>query len=35
MAAGLTTRLWDVSDIVDLLDTAEEVPTYRKRAAAA
>ena len=37
MAAGLTTRLWDVADIVDLLDAAEEAPkrpaTYRKRAA--
>lgn len=38
VAAGIATRLWDVSDIVDLLDAAEEAPkrptTYRKRAAA-
>ena len=37
MAARLTDRLWDVADIVDLLDAAEEAPkrpaTYRKRAA--
>jgi IS1 family transposase len=37
MAAGLTTRLWEVSDIVDLMDAAELAPnrptTYRKRAA--
>jgi IS1 family transposase len=37
MAAGVTDRLWDVADIVDLLDAAEEAPkrpaTYRKRAA--
>ncbi len=38
MAAGLTDRLWDVNDIVDILDACEEAPrrpkTYRKRQAA-
>jgi hypothetical protein len=37
MAAGLTTRLWDVGHIVDLMDAEEIAPnrpsTYRKRAA--
>jgi hypothetical protein len=35
MAAGLTDRLWDVADIVDLLDGVEEAPkrptTYKPR----
>ncbi len=39
MAAGVTDRLWDVNDIVDVLDASEEAPkrptTYRKRQAAA
>jgi hypothetical protein len=38
MAAGVTDRLWEVSDIVALLEAAEPKPgkrgTYRKRAAA-
>jgi hypothetical protein len=37
MAAGVTDCLWDVADIVDLLDAVEAAPkrpaTYRKRAA--
>ena len=36
MAAGISTRLWEVSDIVALLDAAEAKPakrgTYRKAA---
>jgi IS1 family transposase len=36
MAAGVTTRLWEMSDIVDVVDAAESVPTkrgpYKKRA---
>jgi len=39
MAAGLTDRLWDVNDLVDILDAAEVAPnrpkTYRKRQKAA
>lgn len=39
MATGLTDRLWDVSDLVDILDAAEIPPrrpkTYRKRQLAA
>jgi hypothetical protein len=37
MAAGVTDRLWDIGDIVDLVDAAEGEPKkrgrYRKRAA--
>jgi IS1 family transposase len=37
MAAGLTDKLWDVNDLVDVLDASEVAPnrpkTYRKRAA--
>lgn len=39
MAAGVTDRLWDVDDIVDVLDASEQAPNrpkaYRKRQAAA
>ena len=35
MAAGLTDRLWDISDLVDLIDANEPAPKkrgpYKKR----
>jgi len=39
MAAGITDRLWDMTDIIAIMDTREAPPnrpaTYRKRAATA